>query len=551
MPTLVIQAVRRFRRRLVLATFVRGASTTCFVASAALVAGLVVGGIGEVFEVSALSPWILWGCVAAVSLVGGLALVFKTSFGDAVIVQHLEQRLVTQGLLLAASQGVVLEPVFERRLAQRLADVASVLPSIRWGHLAARPVAAVLLVVMAQHWLPEAARPGASEALDLAVERLAKEVQEIAEIKTVPDDRLDELREAVADLQERAETADHRMWREIDQLQDRIDREELLASGSNGVADDLGAKAAAGGGEVDGAKLMAALEELRQLDDEVVGRLMEHLPEDLDAELKQMLADAAAPDGRFDLDALPEDAATQAALADAVAEALEGMRSELGSEMSEQLAELALEMAKSGGLQQLPDALREAMLEAGLSALEEMDLEQLRSMMPEDLAQLSELAKGLAEAAKGLDLGEGGGQLSAESREKMAALADGLLKQMSNRQIGQWQQLMQQAQVAAGQAGQSNGLGTDNGGHAALRLTGGSRGDAAASDLVLPGRRPSELASEWVPVMIGKAKPETGQKRAAGVGRAGATGSGGAAWQLRLRPRHRDVVRRFFAEKNK
>ena len=374
-------------------------------------------------------------------------------------------------------------------------------------------------------------------------------MQEIAELKAVPDDRLDELREAVADLQERAETADHRMWREIDQLQDRIDREELLASGSNGVADDLGAKAAASGGEVDGAKLMAALEELSELDDEVVGRLMEHLPGDLDAELKQMLADAAAPDGRFDLDALPEDAATQAALADAVAEALEGMRSELGSEMSEQLAELALEMAKSGGLQQLPDALREAMLEAGLSALEEMDLEQLRAMMPEDLAQLSELAKGLAEAAKGLDLGEGGGQLSAESREKMAALADGLLKQMSGREIGQWQQLMQQAQVAAGQVGQRHGLGTENGGHAALRLTGGSRGDAAASDLVLPARKPSELANEWVPVMIGKAEPETGQKRAAGVGRAGATGTGGAAWQLRLRPRHRDVVRRFFAEK--
>ena len=136
-------------------------------------------------------------------------------------------------------------------------------------------------------------------------------------------------------------------------------------------------------------------------------------------------------------------------------------------------------------------------------------------------------------------------------RLSMAALADGLLKQMSGREIGQWQQLMQQAQVAAGQVGQRHGLGTENGGHAALRLTGGSRGDAAASDLVLPGRRPSELASEWVPVMIGKAKPETGQKRAAGVGRAGATGSGGAAWQLRLRPRHRDVVRRFFAEKNK
>ena len=94
-------------------------------------------------------------------------------------------------------------------------------------------------------------------------------------------------------------------------------------------------------------------------------------------------------------------------------------------------------------------------------------------------------------------------------------------------------------------------LGRDGGGHAALRLTETTLGGGGTVDVALPERDLGALPTEWRPVSVEKATPEVGEAQAAGVGRAGASGSGGATWQLRLMPRHRDVVRRFFAEKNK
>ena len=90
-----------------------------------------------------------------------------------------------------------------------------------------------------------------------------------------------------------------------------------------------------------------------------------------------------------------------------------------------------------------------------------------------------------------------------------------------------------------------------DGGHDALRLTERGRAGVAAVDLELPGRKPEDLSSEWVPVTIQKAAPELGERVTPGAGREGAKGVGGAAWQLRLRPRHRGVVRRFFRDENK
>ena len=51
---------------------------------------------------------------------------------------------------------------------------------------------------------------------------------------------------------------------------------------------------------------------------------------------------------------------------------------------------------------------------------------------------------------------------------------------------------------------------------------------------------------EWVPISSRRTVPEVDPQAATGGGSAGDGGVGGASWQLRVAPRHRAVVRRFF-----
>jgi hypothetical protein len=145
----------------------------------------------------------------------------------------------------------------------------------------------------------------------------------------------------------------------------------------------------------------------------------------------------------------------------------------------------------------------------------------------------------------------------------MVSLSKGLMEKVARAELGklanQGNQGNQgnggnpgpQGNGQSGQPGPPGPVGTDGGGHAALRLTEDTQGGVATTDMQLPGRDPDDLPKEWVPVTIDKAEPKVGKRKAPGVGRAGASGTGGATWQLRLMPRHREVVRRFFAEKNK
>ena len=82
-------------------------------------------------------------------------------------------------------------------------------------------------------------------------------------------------------------------------------------------------------------------------------------------------------------------------------------------------------------------------------------------------------------------------------------------------------------------------------------MTEDTHGGASAAEMELPQPELGDLPTEWVPLTVEKATPEVGKIQGNGAGRAGASGSGGATWQLRLMPRHREVVRRFFAEKKK
>jgi hypothetical protein len=164
-------------------------------------------------------------------------------------------------------------------------------------------------------------------------------------------------------------------------------------------------------------------------------------------------------------------------------------------------------------------------------------------------------------------------KLSKAMQEKMAALAKGLMEKMGKSgfkpsgqgpQTGALAKGNQQGGQSAGPPGrqlgssgagaprsQGQGSGTDGGGHAALRMTEDTPGGTATKEMILPELELGELPTEWVPFSVEKATPEVSETQTAGAGRAGASGSGGATWQLRLMPRHRDVVRRFFAEKKK
>lgn len=656
----VSDAIQRFRRRLRLATFVRTVSVACFAGLVLVAAVLVAERFGPTQILAGLPWWSLWSGVAAIGLLAGVVLTRRTAFDDATIAQHLEQRLATDGLLLTASQGVALDASYQQRLTQRLEHTDDVLPSIRWRHLLMRPIAAAVLLLVAQQLPSEVAQLSSNEALEVAVERLAKEVDEVAQLEAVPDEQVDELRAAVKDLQERVATADNGLWREIDQLQDRLDREEKLAAGDDGGAGgrDGGAESdGESGGEsvgtepsIDRAQLANAMSKLGKLDQQgkldgaLLEKVMTALPDSMDDATKQAIADALRQDGSVAPDALPEDPEALTALRealeqtaaqlggepDALAEMMAGMSEEqvgemagelaalaeqfetgpsetdpsetglpemgaqeeqLMAEISEDVAKAASEMAKAGALDQLPEGLRQAMVEAGLAALENMDLQKLMSLLPDDLSQLTVMAENVAKAAEGMSgeqgseqAGEGGPQPSEALKKKMGELAKGLMEKVG-RQAGQMpggqNQGSQQAgnqpgrnqpsrnqpggNQPGGQPGKAGGArmsglandrgqrgaGTEGGGHAALRLTEDTQGGSGTVDVELPGRDPDDLPKEWVPVTIDKAKPERGDGQAPGAGRAGATGRGTATWQLRLMPRHREVVRRFFAEKNK
>jgi len=58
------------------------------------------------------------------------------------------------------------------------------------------------------------------------------------------------------------------------------------------------------------------------------------------------------------------------------------------------------------------------------------------------------------------------------------------------------------------------------------------------------------ISREWNVVGLTRGQPSTGPQRDTGAGKAGASGGGEVSWQRRLAPRHREVVRKFFASRD-
>lgn len=78
-----------------------------------------------------------------------------------------------------------------------------------------------------------------------------------------------------------------------------------------------------------------------------------------------------------------------------------------------------------------------------------------------------------------------------------------------------------------------------------MPLGAGATADGAVPEVLPlpPGEAPPE---DWVPLGSTRSAPEVDPRRDTGGGAAGGAGSGGASWQLRVAPRHRAVVQRFF-----
>ncbi|MFN3244492.1 MAG: hypothetical protein ACE37K_23500 [Planctomycetota bacterium] len=632
MPLTAPQALERFRRRLRAAAFVKGAAVGLFAAAALCAAALLGARLGEVALPTFASGSALWAAVAAVGLLAGLLSLPGSLLGprvdDDLAVEHLEARLGTDGLLLAAVDGVELEPAWRARLERHLERTDTALPGIAWRSLWLRPCCALLVLGAMQLLPPIEPPPAPVEAASIQVQRLAEQIEQLAQRTQFDGTAAAELREQVGDLQRRVAAGETGVWRDLDQLAERVDRERRLAGlepqppGGGAAREQGGGSAATSGGEpeVGGAAaapeagaLANGLEQLAAADPDQFGELLAGLPEGL----QEQVAAALGADGNVDPERLPADEQGRdqlgAALGEAAKAALEGLEPQRAAEMADQLAGLAQEFLGGDGavdtqqltdkvaeaasqltdlglLEAMPEFLQEALLKAaietGLSGIQDVDLDKLKQLLPDDLSELEDLARKVAELAEGASGGEQPSspslpdlsKLAPETKRQLAGLAEGLREQFGaggsrgggsgGDQRGGDQRGGEQSggnQAVAGAAasndpgaagpgpGDASALAGAAGGHDALRMTEQTEGGGGTREFVLPGRDPVEdpLPGEWTPVSVEKAAPEVAAAEPAGPGSDGATAKGTPTWQLRLMPRHRDVVRRFFADKKK
>ncbi|HEB52257.1 MAG TPA: hypothetical protein ENI87_03265, partial [bacterium] len=323
------EALHRFRRRLVAAAFVRGTAFGLF-AGLSLAAGLLLAvRLGHDVFPDWLAPvgtagWVHWAAAAVAAVIIGVVAAVGAPRDAEHLLPHLERRLGTDGLLLAAADGAELDACYVRALATHLQRVPEVLPSIRWQPMLPRPLAAAL-VLWILHALPPVAPPSRpAEAAEVAVRELRHEVDRLATTPAVPPEVGAELRDAVRELAQRVAAGELDVWREIDELRQSLAREWALAGRAPEAAAGLAGELA-----------QAAAEMARD-------GLLDQLPQGLQQALGEAARDAI---GGVDLDALrgllPEDPRDLLALAEAVARTAErmGLRAdELGGAMEQFLA---------------------------------------------------------------------------------------------------------------------------------------------------------------------------------------------------------------------
>ncbi|MFK7740254.1 MAG: hypothetical protein AB8H80_08015 [Planctomycetota bacterium] len=323
-------------------------------------------------------PWLLLA-VAAV-LAGVVA--WRRPIDRVAAYAHLEQRLGTDGLLLMVAERGAAAGEWRQVLAPMLKDAPSVMPKLRVARLAVRPLLAAG-ALFALQWLPQPdpLEPEGRHAGALAVERLAREVDEVCELATLEPELRAELQRDVRELERRlADEEAPDLWRAIDNLRARLEREQAIAaaedgpssSGDMGSAGDMGGGgqapagqqsrgARSGNGEqsgngaqsgngsplADAEQLAAALDQLSAVDagkTAAAGEVVRSLRAGLTPDQRLMLDRAQRPDGSYD--------ASQLA---AHGDQLEPLAAELAEQAKEQLARVSSEAAAASALQQLAD----------------------------------------------------------------------------------------------------------------------------------------------------------------------------------------------------
>lgn len=266
------------------------------------------------FDGGHVPPRWWWSCalVPAVGFAWWGAARRRLSLAEAAL--HVDRRLGLHGLLLAAVDGAVLEPAWRARIAAALPGLRAVLPRVSWARVLPWPTFALLLAtVVAALPPPEPpAPPPARTAISAEIERAAEKLRDLLARGQVPEETKHDLEAKVKELQQRIADGEVPEWRDVDQLQQRLDREQLLQAAAEPARDPRGAEPAAAA-DVSPQQVAAAANALS------AAGLLDSLPPDL-----RSMLDAAKGERGVEAGGLPQDADALRRLAEAMAKAAGG-----------------------------------------------------------------------------------------------------------------------------------------------------------------------------------------------------------------------------------
>lgn len=277
--------------------------------------------------------WWGFGLVPALAFAGWRAAGRRLSTAEAAL--HVDRRLGLHGLLLAAVDGAALEPAWRARITAALPGLRTVLPRVKWTRVLPWPAFAMLLAAAVAALPPPEppSPPPARTAIAAEIERAAEKLRDLLARGQMPDEAKQDLEAKVKELQQRLAAGEVPEWRDVDQLQQRLDREQLLQAATETPRDPRGTEpAAVAAADVSPQQLAAAANALS------AAGLLASLP----PELRSML-DAAKGESGVEADGLPQDADALRRLAEAMAKAAggEGALGDLAQKLgAAQLADL-------------------------------------------------------------------------------------------------------------------------------------------------------------------------------------------------------------------
>jgi len=335
-------AVAAFSRRVAATSFLAGAMQAVLVVSSGVaLLELALRCLGL-----HLAPRPIWAVLLVPVLAGGWWRQRRERLDATVAAGHLDRRLGLHGLLLCAREGQALEPAWSAHLHERLLALPAVLPRPRWRKLLVLPMLALLLAagVSLLPAPPGAAEPPKLQARTAELDRIAEQLRDLFARGDLPAETQREIEQKVQELRQKVEAGEVPEWRDLDQLEQQLERAELLAAASREGNDGGGSGSERDGGLAKSptpealAKTAAAL---------AAAGLLDEMPAPLAAGLRA----AQAADGSFDPKALPQDAAGLRALAEAMAAAAGQSLGELAQRLPpEQLADLRA-LVEGQGLQ--------------------------------------------------------------------------------------------------------------------------------------------------------------------------------------------------------